>query len=91
MGNDNFTDEERRNQESAVEVLMRMFAASRMREHHNGLDPQAKEMHLNTAKVYKQLYDSYVEAGFTKEQAFDLVKIDIKDIKDFKSSSLRRF
>ena len=90
MGNDNFTDEERRNQESAVEALMKMFAASRMREHHDSLDGRTKEMHLDIAKLYKQLYDSYVEAGFTKEQAFELLKIDVNGIKDFKNS-LRRF
>lgn len=32
------------------------------------------EMVKKSASTVKQLYDAYVEVGFTQEQAFDLVK-----------------
>ena len=36
------------------------------------IDPAA--MAKKSASTAKQLYDAYVEAGFTQEQAFELVK-----------------
>lgn len=36
------------------------------------IDPVA--MAKKSASTAKQLYDAYVEAGFTQEQAFELVK-----------------
>ena len=36
------------------------------------IDPAA--MPKKSASTAKQLYDAYVEAGFTQEQAFELVK-----------------
>lgn len=36
------------------------------------IDPAA--MTKKSASTAKQLYDAYVEAGFTQEQAFELVK-----------------
>ncbi len=36
------------------------------------IDPTA--MAKKSASTAKQLYDAYVEVGFTQEQAFDLVK-----------------
>ena len=36
------------------------------------IDPAA--MAKKSASMAKQLYDAYVEAGFTQEQAFELVK-----------------
>lgn len=37
-----------------------------------GIDPAA--MAKKSASYSKQLYDAYVEVGFTQEQAFELVK-----------------
>ena len=37
-----------------------------------------KERHLETAKEVKSVYDSYVEAGFTEEQAWEIVTILLK-------------
>ena len=40
----------------------------------NPLNVDAVAMAKKSATTAKQLYDAYVEAGFTQEQAFELVK-----------------
>lgn len=45
---------------------------SRKPENPFGIDPAAAAK--KSASTAKQLYDAYVEAGFTQEQAFELVK-----------------
>lgn len=45
---------------------------SRTPENPFKVDPA--EMAKKSASTAKQLFDAYVEAGFTKEQAFELVK-----------------
>ncbi len=47
-------------------------AKNRTPENPFGIDPAA--MAKKSASTAKQLYDAYVEAGFTTEQAFELVK-----------------
>jgi hypothetical protein len=40
-----------------------------------GMNPQTvKDNAKLSAKTAKELYDAYVEVGFTQDQAFDLVK-----------------
>ncbi len=39
---------------------------------------------LNMAEEYKLIYDNYIKAGFTEEQAFDLLRITMdKSIPEF--------
>lgn len=40
----------------------------------NPLNVDTVAMAKKSAKTTKQLYDAYVEVGFTQEQAFELVK-----------------
>lgn len=40
----------------------------------NPFNVDAVAMAKKSAKTAKQLYDAYVEVGFTQEQAFELVK-----------------
>lgn len=54
--------------------------ASEKQTRNNFLSPEnpfkfdTVKMAKKSASMVKQLYDAYVEAGFTEEQAFDLVK-----------------
>ena len=46
---------------------------------HKQVEAEAmKERHLEAAKEVKSVYDSYVEAGFTEEQAWEIVTILLK-------------
>ena len=56
---------------SAV-VKQQEMTKSRKPENPFNIDPAAAAK--KSASTAKQLYDAYVEAGFTQEQAFELVK-----------------
>lgn len=84
MNNDNFTDEEKKNQQDAVSKLMKMIAAARAID--TG-DSTINAMHMATAKRYKTMYDNYVAVGFTREEAFELLKIEVRSMNDFVANS----
>lgn len=75
----NFTDEEKKNQQEAVNKLMQMITADRIK---NGT-ATSKDTYLQLAKVYKSIYDAYIAVGFTKEEAFELLKLEVSSFKTF--------
>lgn len=79
MNNDNFTDEEKKNQQDAVSKLMKMIAAARA----NDSSDSVRIMHKGTCERYKMMYDNYVAVGFTREEAFELLKIEVRSMIDF--------
>lgn len=83
MGNDNFTDEEKKNQQDAVGKLMKMIAAARANESSDSV----KAMHKITCERYKMMYDNFIAVGFTREEAFELLKIEVRSMTDFVASN----
>jgi translation initiation factor 2 alpha subunit (eIF-2alpha) len=79
MGNDNFTDEEKKNQQDAVSKLMKMIAAARANDANDSL----RTTHKLTCERYKMMYDNFIAVGFTREEAFELLKIEVRSMADF--------
>lgn len=63
-----------------IRAVVNQQKASEKQTRNNFLSPENPfkvdrvEMAKKSASTAKQLYDAYVEVGFTQEQAFDLVK-----------------
>lgn len=57
---------------AVITAAMKQQTKSRTPENPFNVDPAA--MAKKSASTAKQLYDAYVEAGFTETQAFELVK-----------------
>ncbi len=69
MKNDNnFTDEERQKQKESLDRLREQFVTL------FGSRPSEEEMYLKMAETTHKIYDAYVRAGFTREEAFELTK-----------------
>lgn len=61
---------------AAIVAAMKERSAQQQKnsEPENPFNVDAVAMAKKSAKTAKQLYDAYVEVGFTQEQAFELVK-----------------
>lgn len=65
---------------AVITAVVNQQKASEKQTRNNFLSPEnpfkvdTVEMAKKSASTAKQLYDAYVEVGFTQEQAFDLVK-----------------
>ena len=55
-------------------VLNQQTQATKSNKPENPFNVDPAAMAKKSASTAKQLYDAYVEAGFTQEQAFELVK-----------------
>ncbi len=55
-------------------VLNQQTQATKSSKSENPFNVDTVAMAKKSAKTTKQLYDAYVEVGFTQEQAFELVK-----------------
>lgn len=61
---------------AAIVAAMKEISAQQQKNSkpENPFNVDAVAMAKKSAKTAKQLYDAYVEVGFTQEQAFELVK-----------------
>ena len=79
MNKDNFTDEEKKNQQDAVNKLVKMITAAKA----NDISDYTKDMTRATCERYKMMYDNFIAVGFTREEAFELLKIEVRSMADF--------
>lgn len=59
---------------AAISAVLKQQQETKSRKPENPFNLDPATAAKKSASYAKQLYDSYVEAGFTQEQAFELVK-----------------